>query len=643
MSVNKVDIIRDAVHGYIPYSNLEKEFMSHPLFQRLQYVGQNGLAYMTYPSNRTSRFAHCLGTMHVGTQMLRCAISASGYAGAFLRDSKQRLRGLVTRPFERVERHLRDIEAWLRKNPDPFYQSLGLTPERIWPIILVQSLRLACIAHDLGHPPFGHTLEPVLEYHAGPGQCPHEGGHGKSYDRAFRFLRGRPRAGSPVSPALHESCGAVLAHQVFADVFRGVFEKKFFEACLSVAAGIVVTRHGEPLTEEDALLAPLHEIVSGAVDADRADYVLRDGAAFGLEAVNYDLPRILGNMRVGRERRNSHRFLFRPTTQATSGVEGFFQARYRLWRWAIYHQSVVRANVALQRAVSALLDIYLNPGSYPAASYRSIRKVLDQEGFDRLWSVFSRRGGQTASREKISAFCYCDDAWLMGVLRKVSLVPSIMKRRLPQPLALLRAYLGVVCRRETGLMQALWKRIEQYREFTWAFGRRAKARCFCPLFKESGPLSALGPLLGDQNRSVELCNGVLSQILGPEAEGKRILAELRKLERRVNEGQDEKAICLDFHEFKPYPEPFTVCDEKSGELKNFAELSPSTASLNRAWSGEIQLHAFVTLLRDRTGEGEPEGDPLKLPNERARLGSMLAGILLKQKLEDFKKSQPRRR
>ena len=324
MSANKVNIVRDAVHGYIPYSNLEKRLMSNPLFQRLQYVSQNGLAYMTYPSNRTSRFAHCLGTMHVGTEMLRCAISASRYGKAFLTASKRELGSVTTERFEshNVERALRDIKAWLKKNPDPFYQSLGLTPEQIWPIVLVQSLRLACIVHDLGHPPFSHTLEPVLDYHWGGGQCAHQSRQGESYDRAFSFLQEQTPARSVGSPAFHESCGAVLADQIFADVFRQEVERKFFKACLSIATGIVVTVFGNPLAREDMLLAALHEIVSGVVDADRTDYVLRDGVAFGLEAVNYDLLRIVGNMLVGKEGRTHPNFFSVPRLKPPVGSRG---------------------------------------------------------------------------------------------------------------------------------------------------------------------------------------------------------------------------------------------------------------------------------------------------------------------------------
>ena len=53
----KLTIIRDPIHNYIPISHVEEEklLIDDPMFQRLRYVTQNGLAYSVYPSNRTSR------------------------------------------------------------------------------------------------------------------------------------------------------------------------------------------------------------------------------------------------------------------------------------------------------------------------------------------------------------------------------------------------------------------------------------------------------------------------------------------------------------------------------------------------------------------------------------------------------------
>lgn len=55
--------IADTVHNTILLSNYEKEVISTQLFNRLHNISQNSTAYLTFPSNRTKRFEHSLGTM----------------------------------------------------------------------------------------------------------------------------------------------------------------------------------------------------------------------------------------------------------------------------------------------------------------------------------------------------------------------------------------------------------------------------------------------------------------------------------------------------------------------------------------------------------------------------------------------------
>ena len=55
--------IADTNHGTILLSDIEKEVISTKLFNRLHHVSQNSTAYLTFPTNRTKRFEHSVGTM----------------------------------------------------------------------------------------------------------------------------------------------------------------------------------------------------------------------------------------------------------------------------------------------------------------------------------------------------------------------------------------------------------------------------------------------------------------------------------------------------------------------------------------------------------------------------------------------------
>ena len=53
--------IRDSVWGSIEYSEWEMQVIDSLLFQRLRDISQVGLASLTYPAARHSRFEHSLG------------------------------------------------------------------------------------------------------------------------------------------------------------------------------------------------------------------------------------------------------------------------------------------------------------------------------------------------------------------------------------------------------------------------------------------------------------------------------------------------------------------------------------------------------------------------------------------------------
>ncbi len=57
--------ITDPVHKYIRFSQLEKQVIDSPAFQRLRRIRQLAGAHLVYPSAQHSRFEHSLGAMHI--------------------------------------------------------------------------------------------------------------------------------------------------------------------------------------------------------------------------------------------------------------------------------------------------------------------------------------------------------------------------------------------------------------------------------------------------------------------------------------------------------------------------------------------------------------------------------------------------
>ena len=62
-------IIKDPVHGNIPFSEFEGRIMDTPEFQRLRGIRQLGMTYLVYPGAMHTRFEHSVGTMHLASLM----------------------------------------------------------------------------------------------------------------------------------------------------------------------------------------------------------------------------------------------------------------------------------------------------------------------------------------------------------------------------------------------------------------------------------------------------------------------------------------------------------------------------------------------------------------------------------------------
>jgi HD superfamily phosphohydrolase len=61
--------IHDSVWGSVEYFEWEMQIVDSPLFQRLRDVSQVGLAMLTYPAARHSRFEHSLGVTSAAKKM----------------------------------------------------------------------------------------------------------------------------------------------------------------------------------------------------------------------------------------------------------------------------------------------------------------------------------------------------------------------------------------------------------------------------------------------------------------------------------------------------------------------------------------------------------------------------------------------
>ncbi|MGH9998321.1 MAG: HD domain-containing protein, partial [Nitrosopumilaceae archaeon] len=253
--------IVDPIHDFIRIYEPEIKVIDTAVFQRLRRIRQLAGAHLVYPSAQHSRFEHSLGVMHI-----------AGQAAEVLKD-----KGFL--------------------NSDD-----------------VANLRLGGLLHDVGHGPFSHLFEEVLQ---------------------------------KKKKITHEEIGKKLILQTEIGDFlsQSGFDKKFLT---QLAFGN--SKHQF-----------MNEIISGGLSADMMDYLPRDGYFTGAEHAKIDFKRIVQSLGVYEKKLSLDR-------SALYSFESMMISRYQMFKAVYFHKTVRSAEVMLLESMS-LADNELEFTSYDLDKY----------------------------------------------------------------------------------------------------------------------------------------------------------------------------------------------------------------------------------------------------------------------------------
>jgi putative nucleotidyltransferase with HDIG domain len=232
--------IVDPIHDFITVYPHELELIDSPIFQRLRRIRQLAGAHLVYPGAQHSRFEHSLGTMHIASK----AANVLKEKGCLDSDDSE-------------------------------------------------NIRIAALLHDIGHGPFSHLFEEVLQ-------------------KKKRIS--------------HEEMGRklILESEIGDLITKSGFDKKFVT---NLAFG-------------NSKYQFMNEIISGGLSADMMDYLLRDGYFTGAEHAKVDFMRIIHSLDVHDKKLSLDK-------SALYSFESMMISRYQMFKAVYFHKTVRSAEVML--------------------------------------------------------------------------------------------------------------------------------------------------------------------------------------------------------------------------------------------------------------------------------------------------------
>lgn len=334
--------VMDPVHGLIPLFTHEREIIDHPLFLRLRHIKQNDILFYVFPGSTHTRFEHCIGTMYVASNIM-----------------KSMIRNYII---------YRSIQSFEKKEIDAIQYIFGC-------------LRVAALLHDLGHMPFSHQFE--------------ESEVGKKIFKDKDFIKevwkeeNKNYLGELPAELKHEHFSLICAVEILKKIKEGKTIDFAFE--IEDVIGIMEKGDAKPskifidhaltllskfldkswlikffVSEEKIALklqGLLKDIISGEVDADKMDYLLRDSFYSGAKYGEFHIEHLIKNLYLGWHPGFS-------STNAWIGIainekgkgafEDFVHSRFRMYLQIYNHKSVVNFKWLIRQAVFEVTSVQTN-------------------------------------------------------------------------------------------------------------------------------------------------------------------------------------------------------------------------------------------------------------------------------------------
>jgi hypothetical protein len=354
--------VRDPLHDTIAFTEIEKHVIDSFEFQRLRRIQQTAFIKYVFPGATHTRFVHALGVMHMAGVMMNSLIANQERILAALTESLAHLPPTVQKSHAMTELHHGSLTgtsgalAWLKHAE------------------IAQTIRLAALLHDVGHAPFSHSLERFM-----PAWKELESSLDALSLPQFlhdAFLKKVEKQKSKHPNAMdvrirHEIYTLMIVARIFSGKNELCSARLGQDVCAVLDLDVAPADGG--LLCQSGLQTLLHEVVSGEIDVDRMDYLLRDSRECGVVYGLFDAGRILDSACFYKDTLTSNYHL----AIRRSGVAAFED--YLRARWSMYQQVYFHKTATACEAMLEAIHKSLNRFSLPLDLNEFLR--LDDSSF----------------------------------------------------------------------------------------------------------------------------------------------------------------------------------------------------------------------------------------------------------------------
>lgn len=285
--------IRDPVHGSIKILPEEINILRAPFFQRLRNIKQLGFSEYIFPGATHTRYIHSIGVMDI-----------------------------ATKAFNQLFKHF-NFDADIKR--------------------LRETVRLACLLHDIGHAPLSHTTEFVMP-NVSKLKLPK--GFAPKVDRQ----------------ASHEDYTIKsIIDSSFTESFKDVI--KAYGITPEQVAELIIGETSSPeyfIYKGIDYFPMLHQLVSSEMDCDRMDYLLRDSYFCGVSYGKFDLDWIIDNLKPSYKDGKAYVGI---SERAVATFDDFLLCRFHMFLMVYFHYKSVCLEKMLERYFTASPNEYAIPAN----------------------------------------------------------------------------------------------------------------------------------------------------------------------------------------------------------------------------------------------------------------------------------------